>query len=269
MMKKKHCLMACLIFLLTTLPITLLQGANDGIPLPRKSDVPSSPPLASQKTPTPSETAPFREIPELQIECLAFRVVMKKDYKFGVEWDKDSLEGILGKPLAGQFQPSSKDKKKLNLETLIIADPEKFLKYLSQFGEAKLLYKQTWSQAIGEHVSRELQSTLPYTTSFASTDSSASQPQAYTQSSVRAGMTIGVTLSGVQYSSESPSVDIMFEIEMKDAYKTKDNLYALNSIISADSTTIPLSQSLIQSNLFSQGDVSNQYIFILTPRDVK
>jgi len=268
-MKKKYDLTAFLIFLLTNLTITLLHGANDGISLPRKSDVPSSPSLASRNIPTPSETAAFREIPELQIECLAFRVAMKKDYKFGVDWDKDSLEEILGKPLTGQFQPSSQDKKKLNLETLVITDPEKFLKYLSRFGEAKLLYKQTWSQAIGEQVSRELQSMLPYTISFASSESSPSQPQAYTQSSVRAGMTISVTLSGVQYSSENPSVDIMFEIEMKDAYKTKDNLYALNSIISADSTTIPLSQSLIQSNLFNQGDVSNQYIFILTPRDVK
>lgn len=242
-------------------------AAQDGVPLPRRTETPPASINASDASTT--EPAALKDIPDLLMECLAFKIAVNKTNRFGVEWDKDKLEALLGKPLAGQFQPKESGSQKLDVETLILKDPEKFLQYLSRFGEARLIYKQTWSQGIGEQVNREYQTIMPYTTSFGATDGSATSQQTYTQSSVLGGIKLAVTLNGIQLSGDFPTVDFTYEIELKDSYKTKDNLYAVNRIISADTTTVPVSHSVIQTNLFSQDEVLNQYIFVVTPRSMK
>ncbi len=260
---------AMLIGALAFAAIPITAPAQEGVPLPRRSDM--TPPITvnSAVDALTSEPAALKDIPDLLMECLAFKVAVNKSHRFGVEWEKDKLEAALGKPLAGQFRLKEAGSQKLDVETLILKDPDKFLQYLSRFGEARLIYKQMWSQSIGEQVNREYQTIMPFTTSFGAKEGAPSSQQTYTQSSVLGGIKLALTLNGIQLSDEFPIVDFTYEIEMKDSYKTKDNLYAVNRIISADTTTVPVSHSVIQTKLFSHDEILNQYIFVVTPRSMK
>lgn len=221
-----------------------------------------------QPTTVTSEQSLLASSSQLLLEMIAIKIEIKKEFVFGLPWEKTRLEEALGKPLRGRFQRSTRGGDLLDVETLVIEDPAKIMNYLSRFGEATLLYMQTWSQNMGEQVSRDYQTVIPYVTRF-NTPQDDPTPAAFTQSSVKVGMTSLVTVSGMQLSSDEPSCDVVMEITMKDAYKTPDNLYAVNTIVSADATTIPLSHTLIQSNLFIQGNIRNQYLFLLTPRKMR
>lgn len=254
----------CMIIIVIS--ILLLNIYGEPRPLPRANSEKTTPTLSEKSDSDETSMADFNEKPQILMDLMAVKVEIKKEYTFGVEWDKPLLEKYLGKPLKGEVEPSLRNPEKLDVKTLLVKDPEKLMKYLSEFGEPSLIYLQTWSQNLGEQITRQYQSVIPFVTRFGSEEEAS---QAYTQSTIKIGMTSNVTLSGLQLSGNEPNADIMMEIELKDAYKTPDNLYATNEIISADYTTVPLSQTLIQTNLFVQGDSRIEYIFLLTPRKIK
>jgi len=254
--------------------ILLLSGfridAAEPTILPRRNASPTTSTLALLKQGSESGISPLVETPRLLLTFYAFRVNLQDKYRFGIEWDKSKLEQMLGQPLRGQFQPTLKNPAQIEVESLVLSDPEKMMNYLSLFGETKLLYKQVWSQSLGQQITREYNSVTPYITTFNEPNvSQKKQPIPYTQSSIKAGMSINVTVEGLQISGEEPSADMTFEINLKDSYKTKEDLPAVNSIISADSTTIPLDHTLIQTNLFHKEEANIEYIFLLCPRKVE
>jgi len=255
----------CLV-ILSLVPLTLF--GSEPVLLPRKNDAPSTITKALMEN-LPPGTVSLEEKPKLLNEILVFKIGLEKQYPFGVEWDKNRLEKILGKPLRGQYLPSLKDGNMIDVENLFIKDLGKIVDYFTRFGDTKLLYSQTWSQALGEQITREYHTVLPYITTFGGTGSGSSPAKPYAQSSVKVGMTVNFTISGLQISGDEPSADITFEIDLKDAYKTKDDLFAINNIISVDSTTLPLDHTLIQTNIFHQENVRNEYIFLITSRKMR
>lgn len=259
------CLLATILFLYGS----PMEAAEPTI-LPRRNASPTTSTLALLQKGSESDISHLVEKPKVLLTFYAFRVNLQDKYRFGIEWDKSKLEQMLGQPLRGQFQPTLNNPAQLDVESLVLSDPEKMKNYLSLFGETKLLYKQVWSQSLGQQVTREYNSVTPYITTFNEPNiSQKKQTTPYTQSSIKAGMSINVTVEGLQISGEDPSADITFEMEMKDSYKTTENLPAVNSILSVDSTTVPLDHTLIQTNLFHKEEAYIEYIFLLTPRKVK
>ena len=259
----------CLLATVLTISGSWIQSAEPTI-LPRRNAAPTTSTLTLLKKDSESDIAPMIETPKILLTFYAFKVNLQDKFRFGIEWDKSKLEQALGQPLRGQFQPSMKNPALIEVESLVLADPEKMMSYLSLFGETKLLYKQVWSQSLGRQLTREYNTVTPYITSFSEPNVSQNkQTVPYTQSSIKAGMSINVTVEGLQISGEDPSADMTFEIDLKDPYKTPQDLPAINSILSADSTTIPLDHTLIQTNLFHKEDANIEYIFLLSPRKVK
>jgi len=238
-------------------------NAREPSPLPRRATALTT----ETKQLPPSVKIP--EKPKVLLELAVFKIELKTHYPFGADWNKISLEKYLGKPLHGEFVPSMKDENLLIVDSLLITDLEKIKSYLSAFGKTTLLYRQNWSQELREQVTREIESSHPYITLFEESGNQGKTFKTYAQSSVKLGMTITITIEGLQISGDQPSVDATFEINLKDAYKTKDGLIGKSFLITADSTTIPLSYTLIQTNLFKKEDIKNEYVFLLTPRKVK
>ena len=251
------------------IPGVMGQTLSEGIPLPKRTSGATTPTLTMQKTPAGTPAASLDQTPQLLMELHAFKVEVEPKYEFGVTWNRNKLEKILGKPLRGYFMPSLLDDNQLEVQTLVLPDVKNMLEYLSEFGKVKILYSQTWTQPLGEQITREYKSVLPYITKFDAAPSEQGKSTPYSQTSVQVGMTVNITLNGLQISGEEPSADVIIEVDLKDAYKTDDNLYAVNSIISGDSATIPIKHTLIQTNLFYHEKVRNEYIFLLTPRKMK
>jgi hypothetical protein len=255
-----------IIFIITSGIYTDIQ-AREPYALPRKIITSSA---SSPSTPTVNSRIKNEDFPELinkpriLMELHTFRIVLKDEFKFGTIWKKAELEKYLGKPLKGRMLPSMDDKSILTVENLLIKNPDKMLDFFSSFGDAKLLYKKRWSQIPGEQSSQSFQSVIPYTVSFKSPSSTT-----YTQSTVKTGMNFNLTVSGLQISGDSPAADIIYEIKLKDAYKTKDGLFAVNDIDAVDITSVPLSHTLIQSSIFNNGNVCIEYIFLITPRKIR
>jgi len=254
------------IFLLSGFPI----HAEEPTILARRNTSPTSSTLFLGKKGSEPDLSPMIEKPKILLTFYAFRVNLQDKYRLGTEWEKSRLEQMLGQPLRGHFQQSMINPALIEAESLVLSDPEKMMNYLSLFGETKLLYKQVWSQSLGRQITREYNSLTPYITTFNEPNvSQTKQTIPYTQSSVKEGMSINVTVEGLQISGDEPSADISYEINLKDSYKTKEDLLAVNSIVSADSTTIPLDHTLIQTNLFHKEEVNIEYIFLLCPRKVE
>ena len=156
---------------------------------------------------------------------------------------------------------------KLEIDSLVIKDRDKLVDYLSQYGTPHILYRQRWTQSLGEQVSREHSTVEPYIATFKDVKpgrSSGAIP--YTQSTIRLGITINLSIQGLQISGDEPSAEITYEIDLKDSYPTRDNLPAIINFISADFVNIPFSHTLFQTHLFRKENVRNEYIFLLTPR---
>jgi hypothetical protein len=255
--------MFLILFLLNPLFFTL--KAEEAVPLPRYRASEASP--SSVTTDTLSQ---IDEKPKLHMDFLALKVSVKERYEYGVEWDKNKLEEFLGKPLQGRFIPSLEDPLKLDIESLMIKDRDKIVEYLSQYGTIQILYHERWTQSLGEQISREHSTVEPYIATFRnikSKDGSGAVP--YTQSTIRLGITLNLMIQGLQISGDEPCAEIIYEIDLKDSYKTADDIPALVNFISADSINIPFSHTLIQSHLFFKDDVRTEYIFLLTPRKLK
>lgn len=252
-----------IILILSLVNLNLL--AEEAVSLPRYSALRISP------SPVTTDTlSQIDEKPKLHMDFLALKVELKEQYEYGVEWEKNTLEEFLGKPLQGRFIPSLKDPLKLEIDSLMIKDRDKLVEYLSQFGTPRILYRQRWTQSLGEQVSREHSTVEPYIATFKEAkvrNTSGAIP--YTQSTIRSGITMNLTIQGLQISGDEPSAEITYEIDLKDSYQTRDNLPATINFISADSVNIPFSYTLFQTHLFRKEDVRNEYIFLLTPRQLK
>ena len=264
-----------ILFVLTViLLLTLAPGfaqENGPPPMPtRNRDQKTTPPVTVQNLDELKSLISLDEEASILIELYAFKVELDRKHQLGIDWNKNELGAVIGKPVKGEYTRGLKKPENLIIETLVISDYEDFMKYLEQFGNVNLIYSQVWSQTLGEQSSRRHDSVIPYKISFPKqTGTGEYFSDTYARSNVRVGMTTYVSLSGLQFSGNSPSVDITFEIELRDAYKTKDNLFAVHTVNSADVTTIPISQTLIQTSLVNHGDSTEEYLFLITPRIVK
>ncbi|MBN1902567.1 hypothetical protein JW926_14675 [Candidatus Sumerlaeota bacterium] len=253
-----------LILFLTTF-FHYVSEAEEPVSLPRMKSL-----RTYSSPPTTYTLLQIDEKPEIYIDFLALAVSLEKKYEYGVEWNRKKLEEYLGIPLEGRFMPSLHNPMTLDIQSFMIKDRDKIVAYLSQYGTVQILYRERWSQSIGEQISKEHSTVEPYLITFKDAKTGKASPAgAYAHSTVRLGITLNLTIQGLQISGDEPSAEITYEIDLRDSYRTADDLQALIHFISADSVNTPFSHTIIQSHLYVKEDVRKEYIFLLTPRNLK